>query len=276
MKHLKITYYILAMLVVSMQWSCSKDDDRIENTVEQSIDLSKYKGISTVEIDGKEVKTVDDLESTIKNAYSVHFDYPNNKIAISTSEVDAKRYLEVNHPQMKAKIANKIEKSLQQASQSTKPFLAINSKGHDEFAGGPLAKVDHDNDHDYGIIDDHSDSGFFLFEKSDVSWIEGLADVPNTSNTTTFHYMSTWWNLRDLASSFNTRYSVAEQYGYNMHVRYTRDEATRDVWVVYFDDANYGGQYNIVSVDPNEDVIVTSSSYKVDGTNVAGSILILY
>lgn len=276
MKHLKITYYILAMLVVSMQWSCSKDDDRIENTVEQSIDLSKYKGISTVEIDGKEVKTVDDLESTIKNAYSVHFDYPNNKIAISTKEEDAERYLNA-YPQRKVQIKAQIDKSLKESSgHSTKPFMAVNSKGHDEFTGDFISKVDHNNDHDYSIVNDHSYSGFFIFEKSDVTWVEGLANVTNTNNTTSFHYMSTWSALKDLNSSFNYRFSVAEQYGYDMHVRYSREDATRDLWVVFYDEVNYGGQLKIVSVDPDEDVIVPSSSYKVDGTNVAGSIIISY
>lgn len=277
MKHIKLTYFILAMLVVSMQWSCSKDDDRIENTVEQSVDLSNYKGLSTVQIDGKTVNSVDDLESTIKNAHSVHFDYPNSNLVISTTEEDTKRYLDVNHPQKKAQIATQIEKSLQESSiQSTKPFIAANAKGHDEFGGDYLAKVNHDNDHDYGIVNDHANSGFFIFNKSDVTWLEGLASVANTNNTTSFHYMSTWSALKNLNSSFKTRFSVAQQYGYNMHVRYSRDNATRDLWVVFYDEINYGGQVRIVSVAPNGDVIIPSTSYKVDGTNVAGSIIISY
>jgi hypothetical protein len=269
MKHIKVTYFIVALLVVSMQWSCSKDDDRASSIPEQGTDLADHglKGLSTIVMDGKTINYVEDFKNTVKNAFSVHLDYINETVFISTNEEEAMKHLNSN-PKIKTQIEADQKRALAQTT--TKPFMS-NDQSFDEFNG----KVDHSDDHDYRLVDNHVDSGFFIIHKSNVTWVEGLASVPNTSNTTTFHWISSWRALRDVSSSFNYRMSVLDQYGYTMTIR---NPSPSNVGIVFFDATNYSfsGGYNYTTLIENQHVDLPDWFPTVDGTNPAGSIQISY
>jgi hypothetical protein len=87
MKNIKLKYFAFALMML-LQWSCAKTDipeatkkesEEIINSLVFNDDIREYV------LDGKTVTDHQQIADAAKKAWNVHYDYPNEKVVISTT-----------------------------------------------------------------------------------------------------------------------------------------------------------------------------------------------
>ncbi len=98
MKIFKLKYLALSIVLATLS-SCSKDYDLKEADKTATADSNSFvfeEGINNYVVDGQLVYDRKQIANAAKNPWNIHYDFPHNKVVISTTPVEFEKYKNSN------------------------------------------------------------------------------------------------------------------------------------------------------------------------------------
>ncbi len=274
MKNTKFIYFFFAC-IISIQWSCSVNDSLVETQEQIDKESNRFgkfspSDLKTIIIDGETVNNMNriDIESRMKNAHSVHFDYVNRELVISSNKEAFKKYL-ASDPEF---IMGFEEARREALSKDNEVFGEETTSGTGRNLHSNLP-----NYSNHGIFAYHRTSStdrMYIYEAPDIadlstgrvtkqSFSESSADLDDPTPNTLYYKIN--------FELFKVR---ANHSGHKLNVKNTSN--SRTLYLVFYSGVNYTGTLNWTSLPKNSHTRLTSSQVSVNNTDAKSLLSFLW
>ncbi len=144
MKNIKLKYFAVALMMV-LQWSCATNETLIDAKNDSDIvsdtQFDVIPGMKYI-VDDKEIVDRNLLVTAQKKAWNVHFDFPENKVVISTTEREFSKYVNSNEL-FKQHLEENTRDAINQ--QKEESIISNSSKSSSRDSATPTLRVDFSN-----------------------------------------------------------------------------------------------------------------------------------
>jgi hypothetical protein len=255
MKYTKLKGILLAA-VVAMQWSCSVNESVTLTEEEANLFSSEIKNSDFKEVimDGKVINDQDVIDEKIRSSHSVHYDYGNKKIVISTNEAEFQKYINSS-----AELRNAFAKMEQ------------------ERLNGTSASSETEKNLNWNMANYHQNLVFHYLRESSYGYERHYAFKAITANDMR-NVRVPQHVVRNGDSSPYTinspMYFSHAKVGSSRQTLHLRNAGDGWGYLFYYTGLNYTGSYKFVSVPPNSDIILSESVVRPNGSDVANSVYV--
>lgn len=242
-----------------LQWSCATNEPLIDakNDSDASSNSTQFDIIPGMNyiVDGKKTAERDLLVATQRNAWNVHFDFPENKVVISTTEKEFNRYVNSNE-EFKIRLEENTREAMNPRIEET--FMPNSSVSSSRVSATPTLRVDYSNTAFFNISYKPSDATkiahYTFAATNNFNVFKGLQQ---TNKTTPSQATATSTLLLLNQTQGNSAYKVA--------IRNSKESGVKTI--TFYTGESYGGTVSkTYSINPNSTQIIPSTlvykSYK--------------